>query len=180
MEKKLSVSEIKKLWTYKKLTDGTLAINKYKGNSEEVVVPTQIGNATVSKINDDAFKGNAFIRNVLIPESVRSIGVWVFENCSNLECVNVPQGVSEINWGTFSGCSKLKTLVLPDSIIQIDYEAFDSCTSLELLYIPASTVEIRSGVFPSIRNCPNLTIHAPAGSYAETYAKENNIPFVAE
>jgi hypothetical protein len=28
--------------------------------------------------------------------------------------------------------------------------------------------------------CPNLTIHAPAGSYAEAYAKENNIPFVAE
>ena len=26
----------------------------------------------------------------------------------------------------------------------------------------------------------SLTIHAPAGSYAETYAKENNIPFVAE
>ncbi len=25
-----------------------------------------------------------------------------------------------------------------------------------------------------------VTIHAPAGSYAEQYAKENNIPFVAE
>lgn len=25
----------------------------------------------------------------------------------------------------------------------------------------------------------NLTIHAPAGSYAETYAKRNNIPFQA-
>jgi len=25
-----------------------------------------------------------------------------------------------------------------------------------------------------------VAIHAPAGSYAETYAKENNIPFVAE
>ena len=29
-------------------------------------------------------------------------------------------------------------------------------------------------------NCDNFTIHAPAGSYAEQYAKENNIPFVAE
>ena len=29
-------------------------------------------------------------------------------------------------------------------------------------------------------DCPNLTIHAPAGSYAEQYAKENHIPFVAE
>ena len=29
-------------------------------------------------------------------------------------------------------------------------------------------------------NCPRLTIHAPTGSYAEQYAKENNIPFVAK
>jgi hypothetical protein len=28
--------------------------------------------------------------------------------------------------------------------------------------------------------CRKLTIYAPAGSYAEQYAKENNIPFVAE
>jgi hypothetical protein len=28
--------------------------------------------------------------------------------------------------------------------------------------------------------CDNLVIHAPAGSYAEQYAKEHNIPFVAE
>ena len=31
---------------------------------------------------------------------------------------------------------------------------------------------------PKGRN--NLTIHAAAGSYAEQYAKENHIPFVAE
>ena len=29
-------------------------------------------------------------------------------------------------------------------------------------------------------NIEGVTIHAPAGSYAEQYAKENNIPFVAE
>lgn len=179
-EKKLSVSEIKKLWTYKKLSDGTLAINKYKGDSADVVVPAMIGKATVSRINDDAFKGNTFIHSVCLPDSINWIGVWVFENCSNLESTNIPYGVPVINWGTFSGCGSLKTLILPNSVTQIDYDAFDSCTSLEMLYIPESVVSIRSGSFPSIRKCPNLTIHAPTGSYAESFAKENNIPFVAE
>jgi hypothetical protein len=43
--------------------------------------------------------------------------------------------------------------------------------------IPGSVTYIGALAF---NECPNLTIHAPAGSYAETYAKENNIPFVAE
>ena len=43
--------------------------------------------------------------------------------------------------------------------------------------IPESVIEIGEGAFAG---CGSLTIHAPAGSYAEQYAKENNIPFVAE
>ena len=31
----------------------------------------------------------------------------------------------------------------------------------------------------AFRNCDNLTIKGYTGSYAETYAKENNIPFIA-
>ena len=34
--------------------------------------------------------------------------------------------------------------------------------------------------YSAFYNCPNLTIHAPAGSYAEQYARDNTIPFVAE
>ena len=43
--------------------------------------------------------------------------------------------------------------------------------------LPASILEIGADAF---KDCHKLTIHAPAGSYAETYAKENNIPFVVE
>ena len=47
-----------------------------------------------------------------------------------------------------------------------------------------SDFDIRNGVLwsykDSFEKCPNLTIHAPAGSYAEKYTKENNIPFAAE
>lgn len=42
--------------------------------------------------------------------------------------------------------------------------------------IPATVRDISTAAF---RNCPRLTIRAPAGSYAETFAKENGIPFKA-
>ncbi len=43
----------------------------------------------------------------------------------------------------------------------------------------ASRVGHRIGT-DAFKDCHKLTIHAPAGSYAEQYAKENNIPYVAE
>ncbi|MCI9185764.1 MAG: hypothetical protein HFF33_00235 [Oscillospiraceae bacterium] len=42
--------------------------------------------------------------------------------------------------------------------------------------IPASVTEIESSAF---YGCKKLTIHAPAGSAAEQYAKENGIRFEA-
>ena len=59
----------------------------------------------------------------------------------------------------------------------ISYWAFNGCKMLTDIHIPSGSVKIEKTAF---ENCEKLTIHAPAGSYAETYAKENNIPFVAE
>lgn len=46
-----------------------------------------------------------------------------------------------------------------------------------MVHIPDSVTSIGEGAFSA---CKELTIHAPAGSYAEQYAKENNIPFVVK
>jgi hypothetical protein len=62
--------------------------------------------------------------------------------------------VSEIVGWAFSGCTGLASIALPKRVTEIGIDAFKDCT--------------------------NLIIHAPAGSYAETYAKENNIPFMEE
>ena len=67
--------------------------------------------------------------------------------------VVIPEGVTSIEEGAFSGSSPA-SVTIPDSVTSIGRQAFGFL--------------------------PKLTIHAPAGSYAEQYAKENNIPFVAE
>ena len=56
-------------------------------------------------------------------------------------------------------------------------EAFTECSGLEVIHIPAGVMSIGADCFG---DCPKLTIHAPAGSCAEQYAKDNNIPFKAE
>ena len=51
------------------------------------------------------------------------------------------------------------------------------CDALTTVVIPESVTEIGLCAF---YECPNLTIHAPKGSKAEEYAKENNISFQAK
>ena len=68
-------------------------------------------------------------------------------------------------------------ITVPAWMRAIPMGAFYSCKSLTTVMIPGSVTNIRERTFTF---CPKVTIHAPAGSYAEQYAKENNIPFVTE
>ena len=72
---------------------------------------------------------------------------------------------------------KNKCVVIQDGIRKIGARAFKGCVFLTDAVVPASVTEIGQDAF---EDCHNLTIHAPAGSVAEQYAKENGIPFVAE
>ena len=66
---------------------------------------------------------------------------------------------------------------IPEGILTIEDFSFAVLQQVKVVAIPVSVTQIGRWAF---YKCPNLTICGPIGSYAETYAKENNIPFVAE
>ena len=76
----------------------------------------------------------------------------------------------------FSGCTSLESVVIPDRVVSIFGSAFSGCTSLESIVIPDSVTSIDNSAF---NNCKKLTIHGNFGSYAQSYATQNNIPFNA-
>lgn len=71
-------------------------------------------------------------------------------------------------------------IVIPKSIdgkmvTSIRYYAFYDCNGLTSISIPEGVTSIGEDAFSL---CDNLTIYGTAGSFVETYAKEESIPFV--
>ena len=140
------------------------------------------------------------IKSVTIPEGIREIGFSAFGVCWYLQEVVLNEGLLYIGEDAFNMCFSLKTVVIPRSVKGIFIGAFHLCKNLKHIYILSETTMIDvkqaqtlapccidrrrrySGmsIDSAFDGCPYLTIHAPAGSYAEQYAKEHNIPFVAE
>ena len=106
-EQKDQKTDFKRLWTVKKLPDGTCKISAYKGALEELVFPEEIDGCPISEIghrgnvclNEEGFQA---LKRVVLPASLRAIGRNVFSS-SSLEEITIPEGVTSIEDGVFMG-----------------------------------------------------------------------------
>lgn len=85
---------------------GLLQITGYTGTDPYVVIPALLGGMPVRQINN-AFQNNATFSEVILPETLVSIGVSAFNNCKALEKITIPKSVTIINGGAFAGCTNL-------------------------------------------------------------------------
>ena len=112
-----------------------------------------------------------------IQSETYSISKNAFRDCTKLTDVTIPGSVSSIGSFTFGDCISLTSVTIADGVKSIGYCAFEGCSNLKSIRIPVSVMNIGSSAFSE---CSGLTIYSESGSFAEKYAKENNIPFVAE
>lgn len=155
---------------------------------------------SVTRIEDTAFALCTSLDGVIIPDSVTYIGSYAFYCCNSLTSIIIPDSVTYIAHHAFPGCSSLSSLTISNSITSIGLDAFSDCDSLTSVTIPDSVTSIGYYAFSFCENltsitipdsvtiigyraffgCKIKTIYGKSGSYAEQYASENNIQFVAE
>ena len=112
---------------------------------------------SVTAIGYRAFKGCG-VKNVIVPETVKSIGSGAFSECDLLEEVIVPDGVQSIGNDTFYECTALKKVSLPQSVTNIGSRAFCGCKNLADIEIPANVAEIGEQAFKNCNAILNITL----------------------
>lgn len=145
---------------------------QYMGSGKNVIIPPDVSN-----IGCTAFTSCSRLSDITIPESVKTIDECAFAYCGSLSSVQIPGSVAVISENVFSACVGLERVILEEGVTEICSSAFSFCKELKTIKIPKSVTSIDDLAFSF---CEKLSIHAPVGSYAETYAKEHYIPFVAE
>ncbi len=73
------------------------------------------------------YLGNDFIKEVIIPEGVESIGPYAFAGLTALERVVLPSTLETIEYGAFFGCTSLTEVVGLENVKLINKYAFQNC-----------------------------------------------------
>ena len=163
-------------FTYDVEDDG-IKIRSYTGSDTVVVIPAEIEGKPVTALYNYVFGNDSPGRAVLIPESVKEIEE-VFINNETVELV-ICEGVTRTLGLTFGNCSNLQQVIFGKDLQELGgIGTFGNCTKLKELHFTQTLTNIDDELV--FEGCENLTIYAPAGSYAESFANENNIPFQAE
>lgn len=183
-----------------------MAVIGYNGEANIINIPDSVKGESVKEIKGYFLRGKENVVEINVPDSVEEISDQAFALCTNLEKLTMGDNVRKIGQSLCLGNTKLEYVKLAGTLEDIPDYAFSNCTSLEEITIPDSVTTIGAS-FPrcsalkevhmtdsvtfigdrddneeynTFEDSKDLTIYAPAGSYAESYAKKYNIPFVAE
>ena len=99
----------------------------------------------------------SFAKEIVIPNSVTSIGSYAFYSSDSLENINIPESVTTIDAYAFADCDKLKNITIPEGITTINSYTFKSC-GLESITIPQNVTSIGSSAFKLCANLTSVTI----------------------
>lgn len=127
--------------------EGYLYINNEL--AENIVIPDSI-----TTIGEYAFIYCYSLKSVTLPDTVASIEKNAFYFCENLSKINIPDSITSLEASVFEGCTNLVSITIPDSVKNIGSSTFRYCHSLTEVIIPDSVISIGAYAF---ENCSNLT-----------------------
>jgi hypothetical protein len=160
----------------------TTLIRYPRGRNKMASIPD-----TVKSIYKGAFS-MCYIKDFKFPSSINQIGTGGFaylnevndyngKSKSDLLSIVIPNSVNQIADSAFYGAG-LKNIVLPQKITSLPDYIFADCQNLSTVTIPKTVKKIGYGAFQGTA-AKTATIKGYKNSYAQKYAKKNNIKFIA-
>ena len=151
----------------------------YSKNMKKILyVPASIGKEEfeipkgVEEIGASCFAGNKTIKKIVIPNTVRKIGIYAFLNTKKLKEVEFePKSkLTEIKDGAFAE-SSISKIVLPEKLKIIGEEAF-AATKIKTITLPKSVKSIGDSICGGI---PNIILYDSIDPEADDCYKKIDI-----
>lgn len=133
-------------------TRETSRLKSFDENGQILILPSN-----TERIGNYAFS-DSYLRSIVLPDNITSIGEGAFYNCSSLQEMIIPQGIKSIESSAFENCSSLAKVVIPDSISSISSRTFYYCVTLRDVNIPSSVDVIESEAFYGCSSLHDLTV----------------------
>lgn len=156
----LAVSE-KNISRYK-IKEGTKVICDFAFDAcrylEEIIIPN-----SVVTIGNRAFSScSVDLKEIVIPDSVIEIGAEAFSDCSNLESIQLPLHIKKISKKCFAFCERIESIIIPNEVQEIEDSSFFCCMKLSTISFTSTIRMIGDSIF---YGCDNLKkINIPIGS----------------
>lgn len=128
----------------------------FQGSVSEVVIP-----ASVKEIGLCAFyECTNLVKVEFAPNSrLETMGDQVFDSCTKLTSINLPSGVRKMGHNTFYSDSALLSVVLPEQLEVLPPYTFQSCYKLAQVTIPVGTKVLSENAFAGCRGLTSVAMH---------------------
>ena len=139
------------------IENGGITITEWKGSENNIIIPELIDGLPVLKIGNNVFNLleknqnvalalQKHIHSVVMPNTVKEIGVAAFSYCNELTNVTLPRDLKVIGNAAFNNCRELTEIIIPDGVEKIGAWAFEYC-ALTKVTLPSSISEIGGNAF---------------------------------
>ena len=120
-------------FTYQVTEGNTVTLTQAPNTEGDVVIPSTVTNEgqeyTVTAIGANAFNGCTALTAITLPNTVKTIGAYAFQNVGNNADVEevaiwLGTGLTTIGERAFNNCDKMKNITIPASVTYIESSAF--------------------------------------------------------
>ena len=140
-------------------------------NIYDVLKPRKIDTIYLIEKGGNLSKGshlkNIAVGDFVIPEGVKCIGPFAFQDCKGLTSVKIPNSVTSIGYGAFQHCENLTNVTIGNSVTTIVQYVFQNCKRLSSIVIPNSVTSIGFGAFMNCQRLSSIVIPNSVTSIGE-------------
>ena len=134
-------------------------------NVSKIAIPREHNGKPVTKIKENAFKGNTTLKSIIVGDNIENIGGNAFQGSSIITAsINTSTSGNYIFWNARS----LEKVVIGKNVTKLGMAIFLNCNNLKDLTILTEKADINNGILGS------------AGSLKEVKTNEENSKYMVE